>query len=264
VDVSNRDAVFAFAEDVRRTHGRCELVFNIAGVASSCGFDQVDMEEIDKVMAINLGGTIHTAKAFLPLLKNCDRAGLVTMSSIGGILACPGSSAYCLSKFAIRGLSESLLLESAELYPRVQISCVYPGLIQNSFLANSSVHMLDSGIRVMGSKRPFVAMKDIDRALRLVGSTNPRDAATQIIDGIRSGRNRILVGSDVKILDLVVRAFPSLLYQPWIFKIVLIITILVTRLCGRRVVFAATISAFVYLYSREFARIAKSSSSNMR
>jgi NAD(P)-dependent dehydrogenase (short-subunit alcohol dehydrogenase family) len=124
VDVTDRAQVNAFAEEVQALHGRCELVFNNAGVACTHAFHDVDVKELDRVLDINLFGVINVAKAFLPLLIKSERACLACTSSMEGFFAIPGNSGYVMSKFAVRGLCETLLVEGAELYPHVQIACM--------------------------------------------------------------------------------------------------------------------------------------------
>lgn len=100
VDVASRDQVLEFAEDVRITHGRCELVFNNAGVAQNFSFCEVDFAQIDRVLQVNLGGVINIAKVFLPLLQQShDGACLVNMSSMAGFMPFMGHSAVRLSLF---------------------------------------------------------------------------------------------------------------------------------------------------------------------
>jgi len=209
VDVTHRAAVFALADEVREVHGRCDVVFNNAGVAATHAFHQVDLAAIDKVLDINLGGVINVARAFLPLLIANEKAALVCTSSMEGYFAFPGNAAYVMSKFAVRGLCDCLLIEAAELYPHVQITCVHPGFVSTSIAANSSVHILDTGI---GGKNRMVKAESVNRAILTMACTTPKQAAEQIVDGVVAGRTRIVVGSEAKVFDFFVRLFPHGVY----------------------------------------------------
>ena len=193
VDVSNRDAVMTLADDIHTAHGRCEIVFNNAGVASAFAFDQVGLEEVDKVMHINLGGMINIAKAFLPLLKASERSALVNTSSILGLFGFPSSLAYCMSKFGVTALSQCLAMESAEFYPNVHICSVHPGFIRGAIIMNSKEHILP----IKG--RRSVELSEVDRFFKFIGSTSPKIAASQMVKLV--GAFPVLVIDDLTQVD---------------------------------------------------------------
>lgn len=117
VDVSNRDAVFALAQDIESMHGHCEIVFNNAGVAGAFAFDEVELEQFDRIVNIDLGGEVNVARAFLPLLKKSSQAALVNTASLFGLHGYIGSTAYCVAKFGVTGLSQVLSMEASLFYP---------------------------------------------------------------------------------------------------------------------------------------------------
>ena len=111
VDVSARYEVFAHADAVRQDFGTAHYVFNNAGVSLAASFDHSTIEEIERLLGINLWGVIYGTKAFLPLLLAQREGHIVNMSSIFGLVGVPGQSAYNISKFGVRGLTESLWRE---------------------------------------------------------------------------------------------------------------------------------------------------------
>ena len=108
MDVADHAAVAALPAAVLAQHGRVTALVNNAGVALGGLFEQVDADDFDWLMDINFGATVRLTRAFLPLLAREGAAQLVNVSSIFGIIAPPGQTAYAASKFAVRGFSESL------------------------------------------------------------------------------------------------------------------------------------------------------------
>ena len=109
LDVGERQAIAAFPDVVRGAHERIDLLVNNAGVALGGTFEQVAEANFDWLFAINFFGVVRMTRAFLPMLKTSDDARIVNISSIFGIIAPPGQTAYSASKFAVRGFSEALL-----------------------------------------------------------------------------------------------------------------------------------------------------------
>src|SRR6266436_1475762 len=119
VDVADEKAVRSFAEDVRKKHGRATLLINNAGVALEGTFEEISLDDFRWLMNINFWGTVYGVKYFLPMLKREERAHIVDISSVFGLIAPPGQSAYSASKFAVRGFTESLRHELARTTVRV-------------------------------------------------------------------------------------------------------------------------------------------------
>lgn len=111
VDVADRARMEAFASQVLHRHGRVTLLINNAGVALYGNFEELTIAEIEWLMGINFWGVVHGVKYFLPALKQQPRAHIVNLSSIWGIVAPAGHTAYCASKFAVRGFTEALCHE---------------------------------------------------------------------------------------------------------------------------------------------------------
>src|SRR4051794_845387 len=137
LDVGERDAVAAFPDVVRTAHATVDLLINNAGVALGGTFEQVSEADFDWLLAINLFGVARMTRAFLPLLKASEDARIVNVSSIFGIIAPPNNTAYCASKFGVRGFSESLRHELQDT--RVGVTIVYPGGIATSIAKNARI-----------------------------------------------------------------------------------------------------------------------------
>src|SRR5262249_46205028 len=135
VDVADRASVARFAEDVRRDFGRASLLVNNAGVALYGTFAEISLADMDWLMRINLWGVVHGCKFFLPLLEREADARIVNISSVFGLFGPPGQSAYCSSKFAVRGFSECLREELRAT--SVKVTCVHPAGIATSIAENA-------------------------------------------------------------------------------------------------------------------------------
>src|SRR6478735_7120849 len=107
VDVADREAVFAWADEVVADHGRVNLVFNNAGVSLGYGFQAMSYEDFEWLMNINFWGVVHGTKAFLPHLLVAAEGHIVNVSSVFGLISVPSQSAYNAAKFAVRGMTES-------------------------------------------------------------------------------------------------------------------------------------------------------------
>jgi NAD(P)-dependent dehydrogenase (short-subunit alcohol dehydrogenase family) len=195
LDVSSRDAVFGFAENVQRDFGAAHVIVNNAGTATLATFEHVTLEEIEKVLAINLWGVIYGTKAFLPIMQKQREGCIVNISSVFGLVATPCSVAYTISKFGVRGLTETLWYELEGTGVRAVL--VHPG-----------------GINTHISKAPEAQFAgDYERRvaegnLRQM-TTAPADCARQIVEGLKRGDKRLLVGNGAKALHWISRLFPN-------------------------------------------------------
>jgi NAD(P)-dependent dehydrogenase (short-subunit alcohol dehydrogenase family) len=193
LDVACREAVFANADAVREHFGTVNLVINNAGVAVSKDVVDMPIEDIEWLMGINFWGVIYGSKAFLPHLIASGDGYLVNISSLFGLLAVPGQSAYNSAKFAVRGFTEALRQELLIAGHPVGVTCVHPGGIKTAIARNSgAVAGLDAG----------ELARFFDEHL---ARTSPESAARAILRAMRRGRARALVGVDAKLLDGLVR-----------------------------------------------------------
>src|SRR5215469_8650397 len=136
-DVSDFAAVETYAADALAAHGGVQLLVNNAGVALGGTFQDISMEDFHWLMGINFWGVVNGCKAFLPTLLRQGEAHIVNVSSVFGLLAPPGQTAYVSSKYAIRGFTESLRLELHGT--PVQVSAVHPGGVATNIAKNARV-----------------------------------------------------------------------------------------------------------------------------
>lgn len=196
IDVTDRDAVLGFADEVRRKHGPASMVFNNAGVDLFASVADMSWEDFDWLMGINVGGVVNGTKAFLPQLieAGSDRrpSRLVNLSSAFGLIAVPYQGAYSTSKFAVRGFTEALRQEMIiERHP-VTVHCVHPGVVRTNFGAN---------MRTSDTEDPDLAARLFDRA----ALTTPARAARLILRGAEKNRARILIGADGRAMAVLPR-----------------------------------------------------------
>lgn len=198
LDVAERAAVHAFAERVLSEHGRADLIINNAGVAVSQTIEALDYDDFEWLMNINFWGVVHGSKAFLPHLLKQGSGHIVNLSSIFGIVSLPSQGAYNASKFAVRGFTESLRQEVAGR--GVAVSCVHPGAIKTNIARSARFYL-----GIDGSADAERALHNFDRLAR----TSAAMAAEAIVAGIKTGKPRILVGADARLLDRLQRLLPT-------------------------------------------------------
>jgi NAD(P)-dependent dehydrogenase (short-subunit alcohol dehydrogenase family) len=208
LDVSNPALVDQFAAAAVSAHPGLNIVINNAGVALAGQFHEVSQDDMAWLMGINFWGVVYGTRAFLPHLAKRPEAHIVNLSSIFGIVAPPGQTAYAAAKFAVRGFSESLRHELAMNNSPVRVSVVHPGGIRTDIARSARVgaFMTDNKRRADGIER-FDALTQ----------TTPDMAAQTILDGIEANAPRILIGADARRMDLVQRLRPAT-YWKTIFK----------------------------------------------
>jgi len=197
LDVSERDAVFAWAEEVVADHGAVHLIVNNAGVALSATVDHMTDDDIRWLMDINFWGVVHGTQAFLPHLKAAGEGHIVNISSVFGLVGIPTQSAYCASKFAVRGFTDSLRVELEIERCGVSATTVHPGGIRTNIARNA--RMDPSADRIAGEADR--ARREFDRVAR----TSPERAAQRIVEAVLRDRRRLLIGADARVFDLVSR-----------------------------------------------------------
>lgn len=202
LDVANRAAVHAWADQVVADHGRVNLVFNNAGVALGSTLEGVTYEDFEWLMNVNFWGVVYGTKAFLPHLRTSGDGHVVNVSSVFGLASAPGNGTYNASKFAVRGFTEALRQELELTGACVSATCVHPGGIKTN-IARSSRMSADME-QLLGQDADAARARFEKRFI-----TTPEDAARTILRAVRRNQRRVLVGPDAKVLDLVVRLFPS-------------------------------------------------------
>ena len=200
VDVCDARAVTAWADDVVAQLGQVHMLFNNAGIAIHGSFEEVPPDIFERVIDINFWGVVHGTRAFLPHLREAEDAHIINVSSIFGIIAAPGQSAYNASKFAVRGFTECLRQELELTTPHIHITCVHPGGIKTN-IARASIFVGES----FGTSSPEKFSETFDKLAR----TSPEIAAATILDGVLGNEPRVLIGPDARALDLLQRVSPA-------------------------------------------------------
>lgn len=197
VDVAKRDQVTEFAQKVIRDFGKVDLVINNAGVSSSGRVHELTYDTLEWTININLWGVIHGTKAFLPHLMERPEAGIVNISSVYGLMGIPGQAAYCTSKFAVRGFTESLRQDLSNT--NIFVTLVFPGGIKTNIAKNSRT---DYPIDVETYQKE---LQQFETKLK----TPPEEAARAIIHGIKHKSPRVLIGKDARQIDFLARFNPN-------------------------------------------------------
>ena len=201
VDVADREAVYAWADQVVSDHQKVNLIFNNAGVALAATVESMSYGDFEWLMDVNFWGVVHGTKAFLPHLKASGDGHIINISSVFGLVGIPSQSAYNSAKFAVRGFTESLRQELDMMNNGVSATSIHPGGIKTGIARSSRV---DSSIRDLG-------ISDVDTRQKFEKSfiTSPDKAACAILDGVRRNQRRVLVGPDARVFDWVARLLPT-------------------------------------------------------
>ncbi|MGZ4680843.1 MAG: SDR family NAD(P)-dependent oxidoreductase [Acidimicrobiales bacterium] len=239
-DVSDEAQVVAFAAAVAQAHDtdHIHLLFNNAGIGGGGSFVADDRAQWEKTFGVCWGGVYHGTRAFLPMLLASPEGRVVNTSSVNGFWASLGPdrphTAYSAAKFAVKGFTEALMTDFAVNAPHLKASVVMPGHIGTSIVLNS---MIAHGLhpKEMTEEQLLEVRKGMDAAgIDLSGASDEdikngmmmqaemfRDmapmsaaaAATRILEGVRAGEWRILVGDDAVALDRLVRESPTEVYE---------------------------------------------------
>ncbi len=240
-DVSDESQVLAFRDAVARDHAtdHVHLVFNNAGIGGGGSFVAEDREDWEKTFDICWKGVYYGCRAFVPMLVASAEGHLINTSSVNGFWASLGPltahTAYSAAKFAVKGFTEALVNDFRLNAPHVGVSLVMPGHIGTSIVINSGKilghdpkEMPDAELEVarerlakMGFPIEGISNDQIRQGLqqraeefRDNAPMTAGEAARLILEGVREGRWRILVGEDAHVLDELVRANPEEAYEP--------------------------------------------------
>jgi NADP-dependent 3-hydroxy acid dehydrogenase YdfG len=198
VDVGQRDAIYAWADQVKSELGPVDVVVNNAGVSLSQTIAKMRDEDFVWLMNINFWGVVHGTRAFLPQLLERPEAHVVNLSSVFGLIAVPTQAAYNASKFAVRGFTECLRQELART--NVRVTTVHPGGIKTNIVRNGR-HFQDAS----GNTDAAATAREFDRVAR----TTPEEAARQIVSAILRKKPRLLIGLDAILIDRMQRLLPA-------------------------------------------------------
>jgi short-subunit dehydrogenase len=188
VDVADLAAMTRFRDEVKQAHGYVQLLVNNAGVALGGELEELAIEDMRWLFDINFWGAVYGTRLFLPLLRDNREAQIVNLSSIFGIMAVAGQSAYAASKFAVLGFSEALRHELAG--SSVRVTTVHPGGVRTNIARNA---------RPPAKSDPAWRERAVKRFERMARTT-PDQAAGRILRGIKRGEQRILIGQDARLM----------------------------------------------------------------
>jgi NAD(P)-dependent dehydrogenase (short-subunit alcohol dehydrogenase family) len=251
-DVAYEAQVLRFRDELIAEHAtdHVDLVFSNAGAGGGESFVKSPREVWERVFAIDWWGVYYCARAFLPLLIASGNGVLVNTSSVNGLWATLGpgmmNHAYSTAKFAVRGFTEALIEDLRSNAPQVRVAVVLPGHVGTDIIANSlrarglpapeqmsdaqveelippdaREKLVQAGVLAEDGLLAEDAGADGLRQMLVRLNADFRDkapvsaaqAATIILDGVRAGTWRILIGHDAKTIDELVRAKPEAAYD---------------------------------------------------
>ncbi|ORA82001.1 SDR family NAD(P)-dependent oxidoreductase [Mycobacterium malmoense] len=193
LDVTEREAFLAYADAVNAHFGKVNQIYNNAGIAFTGDIEVSQFKDIERVMDVDFWGVVNGTKAFLPHLIASGDGHVINVSSVFGLFSVPGQAAYNSAKFAVRGFTEALRQEMVQAGHPVGVTTVHPGGIKTAIARNATV--------AEGLDRDELA-KLFDKRL---ARTSPQRAAQVILDAVRKNKARVLVGTDAKVMDVLVR-----------------------------------------------------------
>jgi len=196
-DVTDLESFGKFSRSVIEEFGRVTHLVNNAGVGLVGRTEEVSLDDMRWLFDINFWGTVYGTKLFLPVFRSQGSGHVVNLSSVLGLMAAPGQSTYCASKFAVRGFTESLRHELEGT--GILVTCVHPGGVRTNIVKTARKGEYASA----RDKRIAPAMFD------KITKTLPEQAAEDIVSGIRSGNSRILIGRDAVQISGLIRLFPK-------------------------------------------------------
>ena len=191
VDITDRTATEALPQKVIAAHSAVDGLINVAGIIQPfVRLKDLGYDVIERVINVNLYGTIHMVKAFLPHLLERPVGHVANVSSMGGFLPVPGQTIYGASKAAVKLMTEGLYAELLDT--KVGVSVIMPGAVSTEITTNSGVDI--------------PSMDSVDQSR--IRTTSPEDAARIILDGIESDDLYIYVGRDSRMMSLMTRVAP--------------------------------------------------------
>ncbi len=195
VDVRDAKALVALADAVEESHGKINIVVNNAGVTHVAPFVDTSLEEFYRVLDVNVRGVVAGCHTFLPRLLAQEEGHLVNISSVFGLIGIERQTAYCASKFAVRGFSLSLAEELRGT--NVGITCVHPAGVDTKILAEASMST-EVETRRDEMQKAFVA-----------STSSPEEVADDIVRAIEKKKERILVAKLAPLFDFAQRMAPA-------------------------------------------------------
>ena len=206
-NVADRERMQALPAEIEEAHGAIHLVFNNAGVTINKSFEDSSMEDLDFVIGINLYGVLYGCYYFLPYLKKQSEAHIINTSSLAGFLGLPNQATYCLTKAAVKSLSETLRAELA--VHNIGVTSIHPGTIRTNILR--------SAVSKSGDNQQTTAK--LASLMERYGKP-PEKLAAKVVKAVKANRMQIRIGFDAYLGDWFKRLFPRGIHKPlqWGFK----------------------------------------------
>jgi len=193
-DVGKREEIDAFAKQVLQEFKYIDVLINNAGMAiGEATLNEIPLADFERLINVNLWGVINHTRAFLDILISRPEAAIVNTSSVFGLMGIPGQIPYCVSKYAVRGFTESLRLELVKT--NVAVTCVHPGGIDTD-IAKNGIHYKNKDAAVEHFKKVVITSAD--------------KAASIIIKAIQKKSKRVMVGPDAKLVRFLTQTAPPL------------------------------------------------------
>lgn len=192
VNVGSLDEMKRFVAEVEQQHQTVDILINNAGIGIHGEFINQSIEQLQRIVDINMWGVVYGCKLFLPLLMKQDESHIVNISSAAGINPSPGMASYSMTKFAVRGLSESIRIELKKY--NVGVTSVHPGVINTNIPMNTEYEN--------------IRMREKGKAAFEKYGHSPEKAAGKIVKAIEKNQQRVLIGPEAYIMDAAKRAFP--------------------------------------------------------
>ncbi len=190
VDASDREATEQFADSVLSKFGQVDILINNAALSAPGPLDKVSYESFERVINVNMWGVVYGCRAFLPHLKKRPEAVLANVSSINGMVPFINGGPYNMSKYAVYGLSETLMMELHDT--SVQVLSIHPG-----------------GIRTNIANNAIGADESMKKGFDKFAITSPEQAATCIVKAVKAKKSYLFIGRDAKLMQLMKRISPK-------------------------------------------------------
>ncbi|MRH89130.1 SDR family NAD(P)-dependent oxidoreductase [Nocardia sp. SYP-A9097] len=201
LDVTDRAAVYAHADEVVADFGKVNIVINNAGVSLTANIEDVSWEDFEWIFSINFWGTANGTKAFLPHVIASGDGHIANVSSMFGLVACPSQSGYSSSKFAMRAFTDALRQEMIIAGHNVGVSSVHPGMIKTEIAWKA---------RASANRDRDALAQNFDG----LAKTTPESCAQTILNGIKKNKPLILIGTDAKAMNWMQRLLGSGYMKP--------------------------------------------------
>lgn len=202
IDLTDDAAVFALAGEIEASHRHVQSLITCAGSSMLGSIDQLTMDEMRWLMDVNLWGTVNITKALLPALRRAPAAHITHLVSIYGLAAPAGRIPYAMSKFAVRGFTESLRHELERT--SVSVGAIYPAGVKTGIILHG---------RYAAAIEPAVAQRAA-AAQAAMYHTEPAAAAARIVEATVRRRARTMVGREARLVDVLSRVTPTRYWAP--------------------------------------------------